>query len=122
MKSKQELIADNTPQGIVVDIGYAQEPNNFLPKEGRRVFGVDLCEGLAPGYEATYKVDLNVEKLPFERVDAVTMGCVLAHLAAPLKALAEINCVLPAGGGAGALKSKSKLLLGDGTQCVLPLV
>lgn len=100
MKSKLELIADEVLKAqpaTVIDVGYAQLPNPFL--EGVRVFGVDLVEAPAP-YEKTYVVDLNVDTLPFKdgEVDAVAMGCTLAHVANPLRVLGEVNRVLPVGG------------------------
>lgn len=44
--------------------------------------------------------DLNVDRLPFGdgELDAVTMGCTLAHVARPLQLLAEINRVLKSDG------------------------
>lgn len=81
----------------VVDIGYAQEPNHFLKEF--RVLGVDLVDAPSP-YEQNYQCDLNTDPLPFNdgEIDAVAMGCTLAHVANPLKVLGEINRVLPIGG------------------------
>lgn len=100
MKSKPELIAEEILKASpkkVIDVGYAQLPNAFL--NDVRVFGVDIVEAPAP-YEMTYMLDLNVDSLPFanEEIDAVAMGCTLAHVANPLRVLSEINRVLPEGG------------------------
>lgn len=100
--SKQKLIADALQSirpgaTIIVDIGYAQTPNMLLKKAGNKVFGIDLASVPVPaGYDAVHQCDLNVEKLPFAdgSVDVVTMGCTLAHVANPLKVLAEVNRVL----------------------------
>lgn len=100
MKTKPELIADEVLKynpKTIVDVGYAQLPNtNF---KDATVYGVDLVEAPAP-YEKTYVVDLNVDRLPFadESIDAVAMGCTLAHVANPLRVLSEINRILPKDG------------------------
>ena len=88
------------PTRAILDIGYAQTSNSFLTGRGVKVYGVDIVDLPAEGYEKTLKCDLNSEKLPFKdgEIDVVEMGCVLAHVAKPLKALAEINRVLPLGG------------------------
>lgn len=99
-KSKLELIArealSQNPK-VILDIGYAQEPNLFL--KDIKVYGVDIIQTPSP-YEKTFICDLNTDKLPFKdgEVDVVTMGCTLAHVANPLKVLAEINRILPMGG------------------------
>jgi len=102
MKSKPELIADEVLKHKpkkVVDIGYAQEPNPFLAKEGIEIYGIDIVKARAP-YTKTFKCDLNSDNLPFEKetIDVVAMGCTLAHVANPLKVMAEINRVLKPGG------------------------
>src|ERR1043166_8072522 len=102
MLSKNEIIASEIPKiaGVrVIDIGYAQSPNRELAKRCA-VYGVDLVETDVPEYETTFKRDLNVEKLPFAEssIGAVTMGCTLAHLAHPLRVMADINRVLTLGG------------------------
>jgi SAM-dependent methyltransferase len=100
MKSKLELIAyealAHRPK-VVVDIGYAQQPNPFLA--GVIVYGVDIVEASAP-YSKTFRCDLNIDKLPFQdqEIDVVTMGCTLAHVAHPLRVLADIHRVLKPGG------------------------
>ncbi len=98
MRSKPELIAFEALQSApktIVDIGYAQLPNPDLKKDGATVFGVDILEKPSP-YDTTFKIDLNTQKLPFEdgSIDAVTMGCTLAHVANPLRLLADINRIL----------------------------
>lgn len=102
MKTKPQIIAEQIPEAamVVVDVGCSQLENNFLLKEGRKVYGVDIVPRDIPGYERCFAVDLNANPLPFAdgSVDAVAMGCVLAHVAAPLKVLADINRVLPIGG------------------------
>jgi SAM-dependent methyltransferase len=100
MKSKLQVMAEEAlayKPSTIVDIGYAQEPNQFLT--GVKVYGVDIVEALAP-YEKTFKCDLNIDKLPFEtgKIDLVTMGCTLAHVSHPLRVLAEINRILKLGG------------------------
>lgn len=83
----------------ILDIGYAQYPIPELMKFGGEVYGVDLVEWPSP-YTKTFICDLNNDPLPFENesIDAVTMGCTLAHLARPLKLLAEVQRVLRPGG------------------------
>lgn len=80
----------------ILDIGYAQLPNRLLVQDGRRVHGIDIVSAEAPGYQSTEIVDLNTQELPYGdgSIDVVAMGCTLAHLANPLKALADINRVL----------------------------
>ncbi len=100
MRSKPELIAREvlaaSPR-TVVDIGYAQAPNHFL--RGVAVYGVDLVKKPAP-YAKTFVCDLHKDPLPFAdgEIDAVIIGCTLAHVANPLKVLVEVNRVLCAGG------------------------
>ncbi len=99
-KPKLKLIAEEVLRfkpKIIVDIGYAQGPNIFL--EGAEVYGVDLVSVPAP-YKETYQCDLNTSPLPFHYglIDAATMGCTLAHVANPLRVLAEINRILKPGG------------------------
>ncbi len=102
MKNKLQLLAEEAlalkPKKIV-DIGYAQEPNKYLVHDGVEVYGVDIVERPNP-YKTTYLVDLNTDNLPFSdgAIDVVTMGCTLAHVANPLKILAEINRVLKTDG------------------------
>src|SRR3989344_9451174 len=102
MQSKNELITNALRAyrpSTVVDIGFAQNPNPHLRGT---VYGIDIVNVPTPkNYAETYKIDLNTDRLPFaeKTVDAVTMGCTLAHVANPLKVLAEVNRVLkPAGG------------------------
>src|SRR3989344_1970346 len=100
MRSKLELIADEvlkTTPATVVDIGYAQTPNEFL--KNVTVYGIDLVEASAP-YAKTFVCDLNTDPLPFGdgEIDTVAMGCTLAHVANPLKVLGEVNRILPVGG------------------------
>ncbi len=100
MEQKPQLIAKEilaSKPSTVVDIGYAQLPNpNF---KDVRVYGVDIVEAPAP-YEKTFVCDLNKDPLPFnkEEIDAVAMGCTLAHVANPLKVLGEVNRILKPGG------------------------
>lgn len=102
MKSKSQLIAESVlsfKPRKVLDIGYAQEPNSFLRNPETTVYGLDIVEAAAP-YDRTWLCDLNTEPLPFQdmELDAVTMGCTLAHVAKPLRVLAEVNRVLKQGG------------------------
>ena len=97
MQTKQELIAPFA-SGKILDIGWAQEPNYHLKGE---VYGVDIVGGEKPSnYKEVRVADLNVAPLPYADgyFDTVTMGCVLAHVASPLKVLVEINRVLKPGG------------------------
>ena len=107
MQPKSQLIADEVLEqnpSTILDVGYAQEVNPFLNEKGAKVFGVDIVSKPAP-YDKTFICDLNTDKLPFddESIDAVAMGCTLAHIANPLKAMADINRVLKKGGGSRRL-------------------
>ncbi len=102
MKTKNELIAEALAKtgkaGRIADIGFAQNPNLYLTGE---IHGIDLVSAPVPrGYTTTHVVDLNTDSLPFsdQSMDAVTMGCTLAHVANPLRVLAEVNRVLKEGG------------------------
>lgn len=68
---------------------------DFTPPSSVKVYGVDLVEVEAP-YEKTFVADLNTDPLPFKdgEIDAVAMGCTLAHVANPLKVLGEVNRIL----------------------------
>lgn len=102
MKSKGELIAQSlyahaTPQKIL-DVGYVQHTNPNLKGE---IYGIDIVEGQKPeSYKEVKQVDLNFQPIPYPNgyFDAVTMGCVLAHVTNPLKLLSDINRVLKPGG------------------------
>jgi SAM-dependent methyltransferase len=96
MKSKLELMAEEAmiwKPTKLVDVGYAQLPNTFLP--GVKVYGVDIVQVPAP-YEKTFVCDLNTDPLPFQdgEIDVVAMGCTLAHVANPLKVMGEVNRIL----------------------------
>lgn len=85
--------------GVIVDIGHAQNPNRQLT--GSEVYGVDIVDVPLPfNYTRGFKIDLNTDKLPFTdaSVDTVTMGCTLAHVAAPLRVLGEIHRILKENG------------------------
>ncbi len=102
MNIKNVLIAEEIKKRgarRVADIGYAQWPNRELAETGAEIYGVDIVAEPAP-YADTFIADLNTEPLPFKdgELDAVTMGCTLAHVAKPLKLLADINRVLKTGG------------------------
>jgi len=102
MKSRDAMMLEaiaSRKHDRILDIGYAQYPIPELMDFGGEVYGVDLVLWPAP-YTATYVCDLNVDTLPFEdgSIDVVTMGCTLAHVAKPLKLLADINRVLVPGG------------------------
>lgn len=102
MKSKNQIIYEEVERSnpkAVVDIGYAQEPNQYFDGARYKVFGVDIVQAPAP-YEKTFICDLNADALPFKggEIDTVAMGCTLAHVANPLKVLGEINRILPVGG------------------------
>jgi SAM-dependent methyltransferase len=99
MKSKIDLLTDEAlkyPSKKILDIGYAQTPNSALGKNGAEVYGIDIVSAPAENYKETYVCDLNTTKLPFKdgEIDLVAMGCTLAHVANPLKVLAEVNRIL----------------------------
>ena len=102
MKSKGELIAESlyrhsTPLRIL-DVGYVQHANPALKGE---VYGIDIVDGKKPdSYVEVKQVDLNFQDIPYPDgfFDAVTMGCVLAHVTNPLRLLTDINRVLKPGG------------------------
>lgn len=98
MRSKDEIIAQEAGSvrpTHILDVGYAQGPNIHLSKVGAVIYGVDLVKWPAP-YQQTEVCDLNTQPLPFSAdfFDVVTMGCTLAHVAKPLKLLADIHRVL----------------------------
>ncbi len=97
--SKPQLIAKtlykHRPNAeIILDVGYAQYPNNHLKG---KVYGVDIhADELPKNYFKVDKVDFNTCVLPYgdQTFDAVSMGCVLAHVTNPLGLLFEIHRVL----------------------------
>ncbi|MEX0933934.1 MAG: class I SAM-dependent methyltransferase [Candidatus Paceibacterota bacterium] len=99
MKSKQALIAETLylcrPNAErILDVGYAQNHNEGLRGE---IYGVDIVAEEKPEhYKEVMNVDLNLCKLPFEDnfFDAISMGCVLAHVTNPLGLLIELHRVL----------------------------
>ena len=103
LKSKTELIFNSlkkhSPNALkILDVGYAQHPNSFLSGE---IYGVDIFTDVHPdNYCQIDTVDLNKCSLPYpsNTFDAITMGCVLAHVTNPLGLLAELNRVLRSDG------------------------
>ncbi len=103
MLTKPELIAqtlyETEPEAHrVLDVGFAQLPNAALKGE---VYGIDIADVPCPkGYKEVRVVDLNTDMIPFGGgyFDVVTMGCVLAHVANPLRTLGELHRVLKVGG------------------------
>ena len=99
MLSKQELIAEtlyrHAPEAeVVLDVGYAQNPNPALRGE---IHGIDIVNNEKPKhYREVRKVDLNLCSIPYDNsfFDAVGMGCVLAHVTNPFGLLAELHRVL----------------------------
>lgn len=97
--SKPQLIAatlyEQSPSAHrILDVGYAQYPNSALRGD---VHGVDIyAEEKPANYTAVHYADFNTCSLPFPDAsfDAVTMGCVLAHVANPLGFLVELHRVL----------------------------
>jgi SAM-dependent methyltransferase len=90
-----KTVYDNHPEAqIILDVGYAQNPSTNLKGE---VYGVDICTDHKPeNYKEVHNVDLNECKLPFADnfFDAVSMGCVLAHVTNPFELMVELNRVL----------------------------
>lgn len=99
MKKKNELIADalykyDAHARKILDVGYAQLPNEYLKGE---IYGIDIARVEKPTtYQEVRVVDLNNDVIPFRDgyFDAVTMGCVLAHVANPLRVLLELHRVV----------------------------
>ena len=100
--SREGLIAKEAEAhhpGKILDIAYAHGPNLALVNTGAELYGLDPLSRPAP-YTEMHKCDINTDPIPFpdETFDMVTMGCVLAHTARPLKVLAKIYTVLKPGG------------------------
>jgi SAM-dependent methyltransferase len=80
-------------EGLCLDIGFAQKPNIFL----KNPIGVDIQKVPKPeNYKEVFAVNLNKEKLPFEKklFDTVIAGDVIEHVENPSHLLREINRVL----------------------------
>ncbi len=90
--------------GIVLDIGYAQNPNIYFDEESniKQVVGIDIQtnNSLPKKYISINKLDLNYEKIPYPDgyFDTVVCGEVIEHLECPTKLIREINRVLKSGG------------------------
>ncbi len=103
MKTKGNVIADTLyavyPDAQkVLDVGYAQNPSTYLHGE---IYGIDIVADNHPvGYKEVKRVDLNTGHIPYEDgfFDAVTMGCVLAHVANPIQLMSELHRVLKPNG------------------------
>ncbi len=103
LKSKPQLIAEvlyqHRPDAtVVLDVGYAQYPNRFLRGQ---IYGVDIyAEEVPENYHRVDAADFNTCTLPYEdhTFDAITMGCVLAHITNPLGFLIELHRVLKPNG------------------------
>jgi SAM-dependent methyltransferase len=97
--SKPHLLAEtlykHRPDAkIILDVGYAQYPNTHLKGI---VYGVDIVtDELPENYFKVDYADFNACKLPYEdeTFDAISMGCVLAHVTNPLGLLFELHRVL----------------------------
>lgn len=103
MKGKSELIAETLyavdPTAVkVLDVGYAQNPSPYLKGD---VYGIDIVADEHPqNYKEVKRVDLNDGYIPFpdNYFDAVTMGCVLAHVANAVQMMEELHRVLKPNG------------------------
>lgn len=78
----------------ILDIGFNQHPNKHLQGE---VWGVDKeISSKPPNYKAVKKIDLDKEKLPFEKdfFDAVIICDVIEHVESPCNLLRDVRRVL----------------------------
>ena len=102
MVDKQTLIAEtlyrHAPDAeVVLDVGYAQNPNPALKG---KIYGIDIVADEKPAhYHEVKKVDLNLCTIPYRNgfFDAAGMGCVLAHVTNPFGLLEELHRVLKDG-------------------------
>ncbi len=91
-------------RGIVLDIGYAKNPNIYFDEEPNieQVVGIDIQtnNSLPKKYMSTNKLDLNYEKIPYpdNYFDTIVCGEVIEHLECPIKLIREINRILKNGG------------------------
>jgi len=96
-KHRQQLLAEHAGDGVILDIGYANQPNSYL--RGSEVIGVDLHEAECPSNYARV-VQADALGLPFEEnsVDAVVAGELVEHLMNPTQYFLECNRILKPGG------------------------
>ena len=96
-KHRQQLLAKHAGDGVILDIGYANQPNSFL--RGREVIGVDLHAAECPANYARV-VEADALSLPFEpnSVDAIVAGELVEHLMNPTQYFLECNRILKPGG------------------------
>lgn len=90
-------------KGIVLDIGYAQNPNIYFDEEARvvQVIGIDIQENMfLPKKYTSIKLDLNKDDIPYSdnHFDTIVCGEVLEHLECPIRLIREINRLLKDGG------------------------
>ena len=91
---KLKIQKDFCIEGNVLDIGFAQSPNQFL----KDVTGLDILlpAEIPENYKKVIKCDLNKEKIPFldEEFANVIAGDVIEHLENPSSFLREVNRIL----------------------------
>lgn len=93
----------NLLRGKVLEIGFAQTPDNFKDYSDGELYGVDVQEMEKPSwYREIKKTDLNKKPIPYPNgfFDTVFAGDLILHVASPLALLSECNRVL---GGNGRL-------------------
>lgn len=91
----------NCLSGKVLEIGFAQTPDNFKGYTGGDLHGIDVQEIEKPAwYHEVKKVDLNREPIPYPDgfFDTVFLGDLILHVTNPLSLLSEANRVLKSGG------------------------
>lgn len=91
--------------GRVLEVGFAQTPDNFKDYQGGDLYGIDVQETeKSTWYREIKKTDLNREPIPYpdDFFDTVFLGDLILHVASPLALLAESNRVL---------KNKGKLIM-----------
>ena len=83
------MIAERVPDGRILDVGYAQLPNPYLPGPGRHVTGFDLNDDPRARYDERIAGDVfDLERLTDgRRFDCIVAGEFIEHVEQPYELL-----------------------------------
>lgn len=96
-----QMLAQRVEGRQVLDVGYAQLPNNFLLEEGRHVTGIDLSEPQGTtGYDVQITGDIfNLRDLDgHKQYDCIVIGEFIEHVERPYDLLRYLSMSIKEGG------------------------
>ena len=109
------MIAERVPAGRILDVGYAQLPNPYLPRSDRHVTGFDLADDPSAGYDERIAGDIfDLDRLTAgRRFDCIVAGEFIEHVEQPYELLRLFS---------RALVPSGRLILSTPNPVSLPVV